>query len=164
MRKLVEKYVRNCHICKRFKTSRDWYFNLLNLFSISNKFWTNIIVKFVIELSLNKEFNVILMIVNRLTKMRHYISCLAKNENTSTKKITRLLINYVWKLHELLNIIISNRKSQFIFLLWKSICKVLKITFKLSIAFHSKTNKQSEIANQEMKYYLRNYCNYQQND
>jgi hypothetical protein len=35
---------------------------------------------------------------------------------------------------------------------------------KLSIAFHSETNDQSEIVNQKMKRYLRNHCNYQQND
>ncbi len=34
----------------------------------------------------------------------------------------------------------------------------------MSTTFHSKTDDQSEIANQEMKRYLRNYCNYQQND
>ncbi len=43
-------------------------------------------------------------------------------------------------------------------------CKALKIDVKLSIAFHSKTDDQSKIANQKMKRYLRSYCNYQQND
>jgi hypothetical protein len=40
----------------------------------------------------------------------------------------------------------------------------VEIDVKLSIAFHSETNDQSEIANQEMKRYLRSYCNYQQDD
>ncbi len=40
----------------------------------------------------------------------------------------------------------------------------MKINVKLSIAFHLKIDEQSEIANQEMKRYLRSYCNYQQND
>ncbi len=34
----------------------------------------------------------------------------------------------------------------------------------MSIAFHFETNDQSEIINQEMKRYLRNYYNYQQDD
>jgi hypothetical protein len=55
-------------------------------------------------------------------------------------------------------------RSQFIFLIWKKVCQMLKINIKLSTAFHSETNEQSEIANQEMKRYLRSYCNYQQND
>jgi hypothetical protein len=41
---------------------------------------------------------------------------------------------------------------------------MLKIKAKLFIAFHSETNEQSEIFNQEMKRYLRAYVNHQQND
>jgi hypothetical protein len=74
------------------------------------------------------------------------------------------LINHVWKLHELSSTIISNRESQFISLVWKRICQMLKINVKLFTTFHSETDDQSEIVNQKIKRYLRNYCNYQQND
>jgi hypothetical protein len=97
----VKRYIRNCHICKRFKATRDKYSDLLNFLSISNRSWMNIIMNFVIELSESKEFNAILMIVDRLTKMHHYISCTTTKEDTSAEKIARLLINHVWKLHEL---------------------------------------------------------------
>jgi hypothetical protein len=161
----VERYIRNCHICKRSKISRDKYSELLNSLSISNRSWMNIIMNFVIELSKNKEeFNVILMIVDRLTKMHHYVSCMTAEEDISTEEIVRLLINHVWKLHELSSIIVSDRDPQFVSLVWKSVCKALKIDVKLSTAFHFETNEQSEIANQKMKRYLRSYCNYQQDD
>ncbi len=91
--------------------------------------------------------------------MHHYISCLTEEENTTVKKTTYLLINQVWKLHELSNIIVSKRDSQFVSLVWKTICKILQIDVKLSTAFHLETDKQSEIVNQKMKRYLRNYCN-----
>jgi ribosomal protein L11 len=67
-------------------------------------------------------------------------------------------------LHELSSIIMFDRDSQFISLIWKKICEILKINLKLSTAFYLETNEQSEIANQEIKKYLRNYCNYQQDD
>ncbi len=160
----IERYIRNCHICKRFKVIRDKYFDLLNSLSISNRSWTNIIMNFVIELSESKNFNAILMMINRLTKMHHYISCTTTEESINVEKTTRLLINYVWKLHELSNTIVFDRDSQFISLIWKSICERLKINIKLSTAFHFETDDQSEIANQKMKRYLRSYCNYQQDD
>jgi hypothetical protein len=47
----MKRYIRNCHICRRFKTTRNKYFDLLNFLSISNRSWTNIIMNFVIELS-----------------------------------------------------------------------------------------------------------------
>jgi hypothetical protein len=49
----------------------------------------------VIELSESKDFNAILMIVDRLTKMHHYISFTAAEENTNAEEIARLLISYV---------------------------------------------------------------------
>jgi hypothetical protein len=140
------------------------YSDLLNSLFISNRSWTNIIMNFVIELLDNKNFNVILMMINRLIKMHYYVFCIAEEDKTSAKKTIKLLINHVWKLHELSNTIMSNRESQFISLVWKTVCSMLKINVKLFIAFHSKTDDQSEIVNQEMKRYLRNYCNYQQND
>ncbi len=104
------------------------------------------------------------MIINRLTKMHHYISCIAEKDETTVEKTTRLLIDNVWKLHELFSIIVSNWDSQFVSLIWRTICEILKIDVKLSIAFHFEKDEQSEIANQKMKRYLRSYCNYQQND
>jgi hypothetical protein len=92
----VERYIRNCHICKKSKISKDKYFELLNFLSISNRSWMNIIMNFVIELSKSKkEFNVILMIIDRLTKMHHYIFCMTAKEDINIEEIVRLLINHV---------------------------------------------------------------------
>jgi hypothetical protein len=157
--------VKNCHVCRRFKSSRNKYSELFNFLSILNRSWTNIIMNFVIELSkIKNNFNAILIIINRLTKMHHYVSCVIEKEETSVEKTIRLLINQVWKFHELSSIIVSDRNSQFVSLVWKAICQKLKIDVKLSTVFYSETDDQSEIANQKKKRYLRNYCNFQQND
>ncbi len=155
----MKKYIRNRHICRRFKAIRDKYSDLLSFLSLLNKSWINIIMNFFIELSNAKdEFNAILMIINRLIKMHHYVFCIAEENDTFAERTTKLLINNVWKLHELSNIIVSNRESQFVSLVWKIVCQILKINVKLSIAFYSKTDEQSEITNQKMKRYLRSYC------
>jgi hypothetical protein len=49
----------------------------------------------VIELFENKDFNAILMMINRLTKMHHYISCTATEKSTSAEETARLLINQI---------------------------------------------------------------------
>ncbi len=138
---------------------------MLNSLSISNRSWTDIIINFVIELSkIKNDFNAILMIIDKFIKMHHYVLCTAEKNDTFAEKTTKLLIKHVWKLHELSSMIISDRESQFISLVWKIVCETLKINVKLSTTFHSKTDDQSEIANQKMKRYLRSYCNYQQDD
>jgi hypothetical protein len=157
----IKRYIRNCHICKRFKTIRNRNSDLLNFLFISNRSWINIIMNFVIELLDNRKFNVILMMIDRFIKMHHYVFCIAEEDETFAEETIKLLINHVWKLHAFSNTIISNRDFQFVLLVWKTVCKTLKINVKLSTAFHFETNDQTEIVNQEMKRYLRSYCNYQ---
>jgi hypothetical protein len=91
----IERYIRNCHICKRFKTIKNKYSDLLNLLLISNRSWTNIIMNFVIELLDNRDFNVILMMIDRLIKMHHYVSCIVEEDETFAEKTAKLLINHV---------------------------------------------------------------------
>ncbi len=160
----VKQYVRNCHICKRFKTTRNKYHELLNSLSMFDRSWRNIILDFVTKLLNNKDYNVVFIIVNRLNKMHHYISCIIDENETTIEKTAKLLIQHVWKLHELLITMIFDRYSQFISFVWNTICKMLRIKTKLFTAFYSKTNDQSEIFNQKMKRYLRAYVNHQQND
>ncbi len=81
----VKRYIRNCHICKRFKITRDKYSELLNSLSISDRSWTNIIMNFVIELSESKDFNALLMMINRLIKMHHYVLCTTEEDETSAE-------------------------------------------------------------------------------
>ncbi len=52
-------------------------------------------MNFVIDLLMSNEFNVILMIVDKLIKMRHYIFCTAEEEDTFVEETALLLINHV---------------------------------------------------------------------
>jgi hypothetical protein len=160
----VKRYIQNCHICKRFKTTRNKYNELMNSLSMFNRSWTDIILDFVTKLSDSRDYNAILIIVNKLSKMHHYISCTIDENEITIEKTIKRFIQHVWKLHELLITMIFDRESQLISLVWDTICKMLRIKTKLFTAFHSQTNEQSEIFNQEMKRYLRVYVNHQQND
>ncbi len=104
------------------------------------------------------------MIVNKLSKMHHYISCTTNKNEITIEETIKLLIQHVWKLHELFTTMISDKDLQFVSLMWNTICRMLRIKAKLFTAFHSETNEQSEIFNQKMKWYLRAYVNHQQND
>ncbi len=153
----VKQYIRNCHTCRRSKAARNKYQRLLSSLSMFERSWIDVTLDFVTDLLNNREYNVIFMMIDRLSKMHHYISCITDENETTTKEIIKLLIQHVWKLHELLITILFDRDSQFISLIWDTICKMLKIKTKLFIAFHFETNEQSEIFNQKMKKYLRVY-------
>ncbi len=70
----------------------------------------------------------------------------------------------VYRLHDLLSSIVSNRDSQFISTMWKSLCKRLRITANLFTVYHSEIDDQSKRVNQNVERELRIYCNYMQND
>jgi len=57
-----------------------------------------------------------------------------------------------------------NRDSQFIFILWKLLCKRLNINLQLFTVYHSQINDQSEWVNQNIKRYFLFFCLYMQND
>ena len=68
-------------------------------------------MNFIVELSQSKEYNVIFIVVNRLIKKRHYILYTITNEDISVKYTAKILVDYVFRLHELSSLIISNRNS-----------------------------------------------------
>ncbi len=70
----------------------------------------------------------------------------------------------IYQLHDLLSSIVSNRDSQFISTMWKSLCKWLRITANLFTVYHSEIDNQLKRVNQDIERKLRIYCNYMQND
>ncbi len=109
-------------------------------------------------------YNTVLMIIDRLTKERHYIPCTTDKNGTTAEAIVYLLLNNVWKLHSLPLSLTSDRGPQFILGVWKNLYKILGIKVNLFTTFHLEIDGQSEIANQEMKRHLRTFVNYQQDN
>ncbi len=136
----------------------------MNSLSMSNRSWTDIILDFVTKLFENREYNVVLIIIDKLNKIHHYISCITNENEITAEETVKLLIQHVWQLHEMFITMIFDKESQFMSLVWDIVCKMLKIKTKLFTTFHSKTDEQSEIFNQKIKRYLRIYVNHQQDD
>jgi len=70
----------------------------------------------------------------------------------------------MWKLHGLLESVISDRKPQFVAELTRELNKMLEIETKLSMAYHPQIDGQTERTNQELEQYLRMYVNHRQNN
>ena len=76
MRVEVEQYLRNCHVCKQAKASRDAYNGLLQPLSVPERPWVDLTMDFVVDLPKSqghnaKSYDAILMVVDRLSKERH---------------------------------------------------------------------------------------------
>ena len=165
MDKTIARFIKNCHICRRSKTPKDKYQGALKPLPIPERPWADITLDFVTGLPECNGFNSILVVVDRLTKQRHFIPCSTDSEGgISAEVVARLLLQHVWRLHGLPSSITSDRGSQFISQLWKHLCRILRINARLSTAGHPETDGQTENANAGMEQYLRMYVNYQQDD
>ncbi len=121
-------------------------------------------MNFIINLSNSSEYNAILTIICRLSKERHYISYITENEDITVEKTAEMLIQWIYWTHDLSSFIVSDRDSQFTFILWKSLCKRLNINLRLFTVYHSQINDQSERVNQNVERYLWFFCSYMQDD
>jgi len=75
----------------------------------------------------------------------------ATTEETSAEGLARLFKDNIWKLHGLPESIVSDRGPYFAAKMTKGLNAILGIEIKLSTAFHSQTNSQTEKMNQELE-------------
>ena len=89
---------------------------------------------------------------------------MATTKGTSAKELARLFKDNMWKLHRLLESVVSDRGPQFAVRLTKELNRMLRIEMKLSMVFHPQTNGQMEWMNQELEQYLRFFVKHRQKD
>ena len=123
--------------------------------------WQHILVDFITKLPVSKGHDLILVVCDRFSKMSHFV---AMTEKTTAEELARLFRDNVWKLHGLLESVISDRGPQFAAGLTRELNKMLGIETKLSMAYHPETDGQTERTNQELEQYLRMYVNHRQNN
>ncbi len=140
-------YIWNCHACQRSKASRDSINELHHSLSISQKRWKDIAINFITELSSSEDYNIICTIICHLIKEHHYVFYHWEDNDISVEETVWIMLWNVYWLHNLLSSIVSNRDSQFIFIMWKSLCERLRIIANLFTAYHSEINDQTERVN-----------------
>jgi len=85
--------------------------------------WRDILINFIVDLPSSNRFTNIIVVVNRLIKMRYMIPI----DSINIILVAECFIKHVFKLHGLPNLIISNRRSQFVLDFWQALYKQLSI-------------------------------------
>jgi len=96
---------------------------------------------FITKLPIVAGKDIIMVVCNWLSKMMHFVATI---EGTLAESLVRLLRDNVWKLHRLLESIVSDRGPQFVAELTKELNRMLEIEMKLLTAFHPQTDRQME--------------------
>ena len=161
LRKAVENYVRGCDICLTSKPVRYKPYGDLQSLPVPTHQWKNLSIDFVtgLPLSVNwkgNNYDLILVIVNRLTKMVYYKPV---KVTIDAPRLAKVIIDVVVQPHDLSDSIISNRGAIFTSKFWSSLCYFLGIKRQLSTAFYPQTNGQTERQNSTMEAYLCAFVN-----
>ena len=79
--------------------------------------WRNILIDFVVNSPSSNRFINIIVVVNRLIKMRYIVLI----DLINTVLVAEYFIKYIFKLYRLPNLIISNYKTQFVLDFWQAL-------------------------------------------
>ncbi|SOV04873.1 uncharacterized protein UDID_17220 [Ustilago sp. UG-2017a] len=135
---------KSCPVCARYKAPRHRPYGLLQPLATPDRPWGSISLDFIEGLPPSRNYDSILVIVDRLTKF----AILAPTYKTVTAKQTAVLLH----------------GHMFISGAWKAFAEQMGVKHSLSTAYHPQTDGQTERVNQVVEQYLRMYCNYEQND
>ena len=138
------KYIEGCDLCQRMKNRTEELAGKLKLSEVPKKTWTHLTVDFITKLLVVVGKDAILVVCDRLSKITHFV---ATTEGTSAEGLARLFWDNVWRLHRLPESMVSDRGPQFAAELTKELNRMLGIKTKLSTAFHSQTDRQTNRMN-----------------
>ena len=134
----IGKYVEGCNICQRMKNRTEVLAGKLKLSEVLEKPWTHLMVNFITKLLVIAGKDAIMMVYDRFSKMTYFV---ATTERMSAEGLVRLFRDNVWKLHRLLESIVSDRGLQFATEMTKELNRMLGIETRLSMSYHLQTDR-----------------------
>ncbi|WVZ85149.1 hypothetical protein U9M48_032100 [Paspalum notatum var. saurae] len=147
------EYVAVCDTCQRVKAEHQRPAGLLQPLKIPEWKWEEISMDFIVGLPrTQKGYNSIWVVVDRLTKVAHFIPV---NTTYSGARLAELYISRIVCLHGVPKRIISDRGSQFTSRFWQQLHDSLDSKLRFSTAYHPQTDGQTERTNQILEDMLR---------
>ena len=131
--KEVKQYVERCDQCQRMKNRAEIPVGKLRPNKIPERPWQHILVDFIMKLLVSKDYDSILVVYDRFSKMSHFV---AMTEKITAEGLVRLFRDNMWILHGLPECVILNRGPQFVVGLMRELNKMLGIETKLSMVYH----------------------------
>jgi len=92
-----------------------------------------------------------MVVVNHLSKCIHVI---LTTFDTMASGVARLFRDHIWKLHGLLEEVISDRGTQFVSNFTHNLSQLLRIKIAVSTGYHPQMDIQMEQVNQDVKQFI----------
>nr|MBC9704328.1 DDE-type integrase/transposase/recombinase [Enterococcus sp.] len=161
MRAFINTYVQGCQTCQRDKSPRHKPVGLLKPLPIPSGPWRSISMDAIVKLPLSEGYDCIMVIVDRLTKMAHFLPF---TEEGFTSVHLAKMMRFIFRLHGIPEDIVSDRGPIFTSKFWGAFASGLDIKLNFSTAYHPQSDGQTERVNQVVEQYIRMYTNYNQDN
>jgi hypothetical protein len=149
----IARYVARCDTCRRVKAIHLKAAGPLQSLPIPTWKWEDISMDFIVGLpKIAKGYDSIWVIVDRLTKIAHFLPVRAKY---TVATYAALYIARILSLHGIPKTIVLDRGSQFVSKFWEELHKSLGTKLLHSSAYHPQTSGQTERVNQILEDMLR---------
>jgi hypothetical protein len=163
MRADVRAFVSKCDSCQRVKASNALPPGKLMPLEVPSRPWESISMDFITCLPRVSPggFDAILVVVDRLTKLAHFI---ATTTAVTAEEVAHLLRARVFSLHGVPCSIVSDRDPRFTAAYFAGLCELLGVKQSMSSAYHPQSDGQTERMNRTLEDMLRHYVSPSQTD
>jgi len=148
--------VRSCRTCQIAK-SHSQNTRLYTPLPVPKAPWEDVSLDFVLGLSQtqrNKDCNSIMVVVDRFSKMAHFVPC---NKIADASSIADLYFREIVKLHGVLKTITSNRDLKFVSHFWHTLWRKFGIALQFSSSYHPQIEGKTGVVNRSLGNLLRSF-------
>ena len=148
----VLDYVRSCPSCQIAKPRHTRPFGALMPLQPPEAPWQDISLDLITQLPRSDQFDAILVIVDRFSKMAHFFPT---TTTVDAPTLARIFQDGIVRLHGFPRSIVSDRDPRFLSSFWRELFELAGTTLRFSTANHPQTDGQTERTNRTLEQYLR---------